>query len=136
MDLDHLVKTAMNQNEEFILVSKDGAKNKKLKKIIAKFSGETYLYRCEYGRHIVCRTPSILQYVQTNATVCVYVWMEHFGNKPYRRRLIWIFFSEFYSQLESTIFEWSVMWPKYNSIPNHDIVVGGCTRNTSGWIFL
>merc|ERR1712189_5465 len=68
--------------------------------------------------------------------ISVNIRMEHFGYEFYNRRLIGVLFSKFHCQSKSTPFERCVVWSKYNSIPQHNIVFSWCTTDTSWWIIL
>lgn len=70
----------------------------------------THLYGCQNGRYVIRRTPTVLQYVQTDTSVGIYVGMKHFTDKSNSGWFIWVFFGELYGEFKRPIFERSVMW--------------------------
>ena len=57
----------------------------------------------QYGRHIVCGTPAVLEDVKTDATISVDVGVEHLGEELDHGWLVRILFTKLQSQLECSI---------------------------------
>ena len=65
--------------------------------ISLSYRGDSYLNGGENCRYIISRTPSVLQNIETNATISIDIGMEHFRNKANCGRFVRILFSELYS---------------------------------------
>jgi len=87
---------------------------------------------CQDCRHIVCRTPSILQDIQAQFARGVYVGMEHWADELDGRWFVWILFLEMHHQPKGPIFKRGVRGSDDHGIPLHDIIsYWGCWY--SGW---
>ena len=63
------------------------------------------LNRRQYGRHIVSRTPAILQYIQAQLAGTVDIGVEHLANELDAGRLVGVLFFEVHHEAEGAVFE-------------------------------
>lgn len=70
------------------------------------------LHTCQDCRHIVRRTPSILQDIQTKLAVGIDIGVEHFGDKANSRGLVRISIGECESKSKRAVFKWCLGCPE------------------------
>ena len=63
------------------------------------------LHTRQDGRNIICRTPTVLQYIQTQLAVMINVRMEHFGYEADGRWFVGVCVGKCESEAEGAIFE-------------------------------
>lgn len=80
------------------------------------------LYAGQDGGHIVRRTPSILENVETKLARAVDVWVEHLADELDARWPVRVLLLELHHQPEGAVFEGSVCWADDHGIPRHDII--------------
>jgi len=74
------------------------------------------------SRHIVCRTPPVLQDIQAEFACGVYVGVEHVADKLDRGWFIGVLFLEMHHEPEGAVFEGCICWADDDCVPSHDIV--------------
>lgn len=73
------------------------------------------------SRHIICRTPSVLQNVQAQLSRSIDIGVEHLADKLDRRRLVWILFLKMHYKSKGAVFEWGFRWANDDGVPAQDI---------------
>lgn len=84
----------------------------------------------------VSRLKTNLQNIKAYTSICIYIWMEHFGDEFHGGRLIWILLGELESQLEGSIFEGRILGAEDYRLPHEYVIFGRCTAYTSRRILL
>lgn len=69
------------------------------------------------GRNVVCRTPPVLQNVQTQLSGCVDVGVKHLADELDSRGFVRILLLKMHHQSKGSIFKGSVGWTYYDGIP-------------------
>lgn len=69
------------------------------------------------GRHIICRTPPVLQDIQAELSGAVDIWMEHLTYEFDPRGLVGILFLKMHHEAKSAIFKGCVCRPNNYGIP-------------------
>ena len=79
--------------------------------------GEQRLDRGENGADVVDGRPHVLQNVQTNRTIRVNVWMEHFSQELDFRCFIRVFLCELNCEVETSAIPNGVIWTENDGLP-------------------
>lgn len=80
------------------------------------------LNTCQNSRNIVCRTPPVLQNIQTQLSSCINIRMKHLANELDGGGLVWILFLEGHDKSKSSIFKGSVCRTDNDGVPNSFII--------------
>lgn len=72
---------------------------------------------CQDCGHVVCRTPSVLQNVETQFAGSVYVGVEHLADEFDLRWLVGVLLFELHNEAERSILERSIGWSDDDCIP-------------------
>ena len=76
------------------------------------------LYTGENGSDIVCRAPSVLQYVEAKLSSAVDVGMKHGADELDSRWLVWVLFFKVHHKAECSIFEGCVCRANDDGVPS------------------
>mmetsp|Transcript_843 Transcript_843/g.2122 ORF Transcript_843/g.2122 Transcript_843/m.2122 type:complete len:220 (-) Transcript_843:131-790(-) len=81
-------------------------------------------------------TPIVLEDVQANPSVRIYVRVEKLGNKLHQWSFFRVVFGKHKHQLESATLPCGVIRSEDDSVPFHNIVLAWCATNSSGRVLL
>jgi len=74
------------------------------------------------GRNIISGRPSVLEDVEADASIRIDVGVEHFGEEFDYGWLIGVLLAELHRELESAVLKRGLMRPKYNRIPEQNVI--------------
>ena len=94
------------------------------------------LYRRQHRGNVVNWRPLVLQNIQANRPVRVYVRMEHLRRKLHRRRFVRVLLGKLQRQFKRAAFPRRVFGPEHDRVPEHDIRLRRRARNPSRWVRL
>ncbi|EJK48178.1 hypothetical protein THAOC_33053 [Thalassiosira oceanica] len=94
------------------------------------------LYAREYRANVVDRTPLVLQYVEADLPVVVYVRVEHLRQEPHGGSLVGVVLRELEGQFERPALPRRVVRAEDDRLPHHDRVGHGGARHARGRVIL
>lgn len=75
------------------------------------------LYASQYGRHIISRTPSVLQDIQAKLACGVDIRVEHLADEFNSWRFVRVLLLEMHDKAEGTVFEGGIYRSDYDGVP-------------------
>ena len=69
------------------------------------------------GRHIICRTPPILQDIKTELSCPINIWVEHLADELDAWGLVGVLFFKMHDQPKCSILERCICWSDDDGVP-------------------